>query len=488
MDPSQQLIFVSIASYRDAQLVPTVEDLLAKATQPERLRIGICWQHSAEDPPLPFQDDPRLRILDVDWRASRGACWARAEIMKRWQGEPWFLQTDSHCRFATGWDRRMIEMAAGLIQSGTSAKPILSTYAAPFTPATVPTAKERLAGDPQSMAVQTFTDDGIPQLKPLGIPNWRKRTRPLHARFLSAGFLFTPGSFVEEVPYDPDLYFFGEEVSMTLRAYTNGYDLFHPHENLVWHDYVRAYATRHWEDHAEVEAAAPVRTQEKAKTQDWKHLDTRSREKVTRQLAGELSEEDTRFGLGHVRTLADYEAYAGISFRLRKVQDYTRRAAEPPNPPLPPNWPERIYTWLVRVVVDPALLPKGALDEPLFWYVAIFDEEANEILRRDFPRKELEAVSGTEPQIVLVCEVQSGIVPTSWTVWPVDRNGVWLRKLAGKLADDDFSVILEEEDEAAPTESAQTRQTLPVKRPLFAPQTAKPKGRTPLEKQRSPPK
>ena len=25
--------------------------------------------------------DPRFRILDVDWQASRGACWARAEIM-----------------------------------------------------------------------------------------------------------------------------------------------------------------------------------------------------------------------------------------------------------------------------------------------------------------------------------------------------------------------------------------------------------------------
>ena len=72
----------------------------------------------------------------------------------------------------------------------------------------------------------------------------------MRARFLAAGFLFTIGSFVEEVPYDPELYFFGEEIAMTLRAYTHGYDLFHPHQVLVWHDYVRSYATRHWDDHA----------------------------------------------------------------------------------------------------------------------------------------------------------------------------------------------------------------------------------------------
>lgn len=444
MDRSQENIFVSIASYRDAQLIPTVQDLLAKGTHPERLRIGICWQHGPEEPPLPFHNDPRFRVLDIDWRASRGACWARAEIMKLWQGEAWFLQVDSHCRFAAGWDRRMIEMAAGLVEKAMSPKPILSTYAAPFTPASTPGMKERLAGDPQTMSIQTFTEDGIPQLKPLGISDWRRRSLPVRARFLSAGFLFAPGSFVEEIPYDPELYFFGEEVSMTLRAYTNGYDLFHPHENLVWHDYVRAYATRHWEDHGEVGAAEPVDTQER---QGWKHLDQHSREKVRRQLAGERSDDadEARFGLGSERTLAEYEAYAGASFRLRKVQDYTRRAGEPPNPALPLDWPERIYTWLVRVTLDPAQLPKGALDEPLFWYVAIFDEESNEILRRDFPRAELEALSGAEPEIVLVCEIQSGILPATWTVWPVDRNGVWLRKIEGRLGEQDYSVIVDDE-------------------------------------------
>ena len=55
-------------------------------------------------------DDDRFQILDIPWRNSKGACWARAEAMKLWRGERWFLQVDSHCRFAPGWDETLIRM------------------------------------------------------------------------------------------------------------------------------------------------------------------------------------------------------------------------------------------------------------------------------------------------------------------------------------------------------------------------------------------
>ena len=100
---NNNLIFVSIAAYRDPQLLPTVRDCIRKAGNPAQFRFGICWQRDTEDPSLPFGDDPRFRVFEVNWRESKGACWARAEIMKLWQGEDWFLQVDSHCRFAEAW-------------------------------------------------------------------------------------------------------------------------------------------------------------------------------------------------------------------------------------------------------------------------------------------------------------------------------------------------------------------------------------------------
>ncbi|MEO6802040.1 MAG: GlcNAc-transferase family protein [Granulicella sp.] len=423
MDQQDNLIFISIASYRDAQLVPTVEDCLAKATQPDRLRFGICWQHGPEEAELPFQSDPRFRILDIDWRDSRGACWARAAIMQLWQHEAWYLQIDSHCRFAPGWDETLITTAR---QTG-SPKPILSTYPPPFEPAQ----QENLGGDAMQMAFQGFTPEGIPFMKPIGIPDWIFRSQPMRARFLAAGFLFAPGSFVEEVPYDPELYFIGEEITMTLRAFTSGYDLFHPCNRIVWHDYVRAYAARHWEDH----------TSDNKVERSWGDLDLHSKEKVKRILAGQPVD---NCGLGTTRTIADYEAYAGINLRLRKGQNYTLLAGEPPNPQSDASWVDEIYLWLVRVPIATANLPKGSFDNPSFWCVCIHDEGGHEIFRRDFPRAELTTLSRSEPMVYLVCEFQSGIIPFQWSVSPVSSAQGWLQKIAGVLAKADYTIVLEE--------------------------------------------
>ena len=451
-DANEALIFVSIASYRDAQLVPTIADCLAKAAHPERLRFGICWQHGPEDTSLPYQDDPRFRILDVDWRASRGACWARARILELWQGEDWFLQVDSHCRFAAGWDTRLIVAAAA---TG-SARPLLSTYASPFTPAD-DNHRELLVGSPQKMAIGGFTPEGLPQLKPVDIPEWHTLSRPLRARFLAAGFLFTTGAFVKEVGYDPELYFFGEEIAMTLRAYTHGYDLFHPHELLVWHDYVRKYATRHWDDHtpergatpgaagideaAGMDGAAEVGGATEAAANaagTWDKHDARSRDKVLRLLSGQPVES---YGLGTVRSLAEYEEYAGLSFASRKMQDYTRCSKEPPNPPAPADWQDHIYPWIVRILIDPAKMSPAAFEDQNFWYVTLQDEHGNEIYRYDFPASELEPFTGTEPRIALVCELESGIIPVTWTVWPVSRALGWLSKLHGTLEEGDYAIV-----------------------------------------------
>src|SRR5271155_5114869 len=100
-------IFISIASYRDSQLGPTVHDCIAKADHPEELRFGICWQH-APDESLPFGDDARFRVIDVDHMSSRGVCWARSEITRLVDDEDWYLQLDSHHRFVPGWDTELI--------------------------------------------------------------------------------------------------------------------------------------------------------------------------------------------------------------------------------------------------------------------------------------------------------------------------------------------------------------------------------------------
>lgn len=344
--------------------------------------------------------------------------------MKLWQGERWFLQVDSHSRFADGWDTTLLRSAA---ETG-SDKPILSGYPPAFTPGE----NEVLRGDPLQMFFQQFTSDGILQLRSGAFPEGRTSKKPLRARFLAAGFLFAPGQFVREVPYDPDLYFMGEESAMTVRAFTHGYDLFHPADAIVWHYYGRADARKHWGDHAD-EGNARV---------TWKKLDEGSRNKVRLLLSGEEVEQ---FGLGTARTLSDYEAYAGLSFRHRVAQRYTLRGGEPPNPDCGADWTSGIYPWIAKIRFKSDEVPEGALSDPMSWNLSVLDEEGFEICQKNVNAEELAPLAGAAGELVIICEFSSETIPASWTLWPLMRSGQWLPRFGGRFSEGDFAILADGE-------------------------------------------
>ncbi|MBV8950795.1 MAG: N-acetylglucosaminyltransferase [Actinobacteria bacterium] len=303
-------IFVSIASYRDPELVPTVGDCLAKARYPERLRFGVCWQHGCDERLPAWFDGENVSVLAVGWQQSGGACWARAAIMDLWEGEDWYLQLDSHHRFAHDWDVRLLEQVAATA----SPLPSLSTYGTPYSPGVDDGPPARIT----QMEFDRFTDSGAILTRPGIVGEWNSE-RPIRARYLSAHFLFAPGRFVDDVPYDPQLYFTGEETTLTVRAYTHGYDLFHPGVPILSHEYTREYRTKHWDDHGRGRQV-PI---------GWDLRDATSHARVERFLSTPMP---TFYGLGTARAFSDYERYAGIDFRNRRVRRYTLANLEPPDP------------------------------------------------------------------------------------------------------------------------------------------------------------
>jgi hypothetical protein len=414
---SRPTIFLSIAAYRDPELVPTIKNALKNARWPERLRVGICWQHGPEESRPELFDDPRFRVLDVDWRESRGACWARAQIMELWDGEDWFLQLDSHHRFVADWDAKLLEQAA---VTGSS-KPVLTGYAPSYDPDN----EGPLDPDVLRMEFDCFTEDGLILFRPGHIPDLSPSGAPVRSRFISGHFLFAPGSFVTDVPYDPDLYFIGEEITLTVRAYTHGYDLYHPGVPILWHEYTRKLRNKHWDDHSDSELVDMT----------WAQRDGPSRNRA-RQLL--IDPNFGVYGLGRERSLADYEAYAGIDFAFRRAQDYTRQHQTPPNPPIGADWVSETDDHTVWITVPTAAMPP--LTRTNFWYVGIFDEEGSEILRADALPDEIErllAVAGEGVTIVRQFECTSP--PTRWSVWPHTETEGWLEAIEGRLVAGDVS-------------------------------------------------
>lgn len=403
--------FVSVAAYRDPDLVPTIADCLAKARDPDRLRFGICWQRGPEEARPSQFTGPQFAVLDVDWRLSKGACWARAEIMNLYDGEDWYLQLDSHHRFAQNWDAKLIGQAA-LIER---AKPVLTTYAAAFTPGAEAHAREQIT----IIGFDRFSKEGVVLTKPGVIAE--PPAIPSRARFISAHFLFAPGSFVREVPYDPELYFLGEEITLAVRAFTHGYDLFHPARHILWHEYTRANRTRHWDDH----------THEAGVNVAWHDRDTVSLAKVMRLLTEPWAGRD---GVGRARTVAEYEKYAGVSFRHHRVQDYTRQCHEPPNPGADPLWAQRIQDHRIEMRIERAQLPPAAIKDPAFWYVGVHDSDGREIYRRDAGSAELgELLADGGDSVTLVRAFDSEQTPTSWTVLPYSSSQGWLNRVTGSV-------------------------------------------------------
>ena len=406
-------IFVSIAAYRDPELGPTIVDCLQKARDPGALRFGVCWQYGDGDAAPAILADPRIQVIDVPWHKSAGACWARAEIMRLWRNEDFFLQLDSHHRFTPDWDARLIDQMARTNR----AKSVLSAHPAGYDPLT----GVHDPAEPMQIDLHDFGTDGIPTTRPHVIPDWENTRQPVPARFTAAGFLFAPGSFIRDVPYDPGLYFMGEEIMLAIRAFTNGYDLFHPAEHILWHEYTRPERPKHWEDHVPERGAAV----------DWRDRDRAARRKVSAFLSAPTQ---GVFGMGNARSLKDYEKYTGLNFARRAATNAAFLGQAPPGPDVPANWARDVQAWRVRIVLDRAAMPKKALNDPLGWHIACLDKAGDVIFQEHAPSDRVARLleDGTD-QITIEGRLATACEPGSWFVRPMARDGTSLTAVTGRF-------------------------------------------------------
>jgi hypothetical protein len=294
-------IFVSVVSYRDTECAPTINDLFAKAAHPERISVGAVVQY------VPGVDSDRLeivperqaqvRVLSFSATLARGVCWARHLAQSLWWGESYYLQVDSHARFIQDWDKVLFDELA---RCG-SDKPVLSTLCMEYRPpdniikhwATV-------------MVPSAFNKERLPVFKGA---MYREETlpEPLPSPIVCGHFLFAPAGIIKECPYDPHLYFYGEEISLAARLWTSGWDMFAPTRSIVFHGY--SVMRRHWADH-----------------KDWYHLDLKAHRRVRHLLGIEPTDDAEalidldRYALGSVRTLAEYETFSGFGFREQTIR------------------------------------------------------------------------------------------------------------------------------------------------------------------------
>jgi Glycosyltransferase (GlcNAc) len=291
---NDESIFLSLAAFREELLADTLRFAFAQAKHPDELYVGAvlqnCFGRVLEDgvtidtsglpcktgaqvigknekgrdmtkvsdaPPdkngiedfcgmsssgeyKKYCDNGQIRVLYVHESESMGPAMARYYASKLWGGETYFVQTDSHLMFAHEWDEKYrLEIQAAMSYP----KAVLSSYPPGF-----PAAADH---DPDHAVVpetpgarlcvcSTVLEDPNPIVRINTGQGYRgNEPRPTQIPFIAAGFFFTRAEFLVDVPFDPYMpfLFMGEEIALSMRAWTHGWDIYAPRTNLIAHQY-----------------------------------------------------------------------------------------------------------------------------------------------------------------------------------------------------------------------------------------------------------
>ncbi len=302
-------IFISIASYRDPLLTYTVTEAYNNARHKDNLVFGVVDQSYPQEAlrvgMLPFKK--QVRYINVAPEQSRGCCWARNVAQSLWSGEDYFFQIDSHIGFDPDWDVYFLDHMEKLLKWHN--KPVISSYPdamdAKDDDISNPIVKHPYKGNGTITSLVVAADGvfGGPKGHFLGInaKNVATCEDTVHGYLIAAGALFTIGRLCMDVPYDPQIFFAGEEQLYALRMWTHGYSIFHTKEMPLYHYYGNKYRTTFWDEQSDKLRGVPTH-----------YFEEHSKIRMNTVFSGY---DYGPYGLGSERTIYDYSLWTGIDYR-----------------------------------------------------------------------------------------------------------------------------------------------------------------------------
>ena len=304
-------IFLSIASFQDPILKYTIKSALENAKYKDDLVLGV-FDQSLEHLDVPSN----VRYKTCDPKDAKGACWARSTIQQElFEGEDIFMQIDSHTMFEENWDEDLLEKYENCFNW--FQKPLITGYPREFD--VIP--GKFFNTEEEYVFKKTWPDKNETHVMTMHLPfsegyhsgqiaHAIEGQKYFRGFSMAAGLIFVEGKWVQEVPYDPRIYFSGEETTLALRSYTHGYDICHVPNTPLYHWYnsndQELKRELHWEMH---ENDVELKKQKDERIKNAKEI-------VDAVLQGKSEE----YGLGFERTLEQYAEFSGINYINKSVQ------------------------------------------------------------------------------------------------------------------------------------------------------------------------
>ena len=225
---------------------------------------------------------------------------------------------DSHLEFAPNWDQYYIDEARA---TKNFPKSILSAYPPGFQEYD----GEYQGGTPGARLCNcVFADNPVEHhILRIGMggntPHDAKW--PSQIPYIAAGFFFAPAQFLQDVPFDPyaPWCFMGEEIALSVRAWTNGWNIYAPRKNMIAHQYRpgRLGLPKFWESVGRDSGRGSLNTRlQKHILRRVKYMigyTTDSEELINSDGDGVALTNFEYYSMGHERSLAEYLNWASIN-------------------------------------------------------------------------------------------------------------------------------------------------------------------------------
>lgn len=255
-------IFINIVALLEAELKPTIKDLLENAAEPSRLHFSVVVQDEESQEQwlrelIKFYG-ATLTYKFIPLEKVRGIGYARSLAQEPLSLDyEYYLQLDAHSRSNEEWDNRLIQWhnTDGWDVDG---KFIYSTYPKVYGYV------NDLGSDVDIASLITDKGQSIYYENEIGLDGtkynkamlqlgkkldenghgyevkrvpWVKDIKKRNHQLFCAGFAFGRTEHFLDVPYDPNFFYTGEELSMAYRFFSKNVKIIEPYENLFYHDY-----------------------------------------------------------------------------------------------------------------------------------------------------------------------------------------------------------------------------------------------------------
>ena len=362
-------VFISIAAFREHLLDQTMRFAFDNAENPDKLYIGAVVQNcfGLNGGPLPcktgaqvvgknkqgrdktkvsdappdtngietfcgdeaykkYCDSGQIRVIYIDENEALGPAYSRYFASKLWGGETHFMQVDSHLVFAKNWDTGFINEAKA---AKSFPKAVLSSYPPGFSGNGADHILGKTSGS-RLCSCEFSTHDVEKEILRINAGgNYHgDEDRPKQIPFIAAGFFFARAEFLVDVPFDPFLpwCFMGEEILLSIRAWTSGWDIYAPRLNLIAHQYRpgRMGLPKFWGSVGRTWGGSGPYMNSQLQ---WKVIhriknlvgyEESTREKIGNQGLDVVLRELEHYGPGSKRTLEDYLELAKIDVQKKK--------------------------------------------------------------------------------------------------------------------------------------------------------------------------